>query len=121
MQLVRLLWVAQKTLSDKRGVISRMSNGSWRTKPQIGQSPCGKSITQRVESYIRTWERRCYGDGIPDEVPRKLMAVMRAPSYKAIAIAILHNDVNLYGLGLDQPSFRYWLESQEQHPQAKLI
>lgn len=95
-----------------------MSKGSWRTKPQIGQSPYGKSITQRVEAYIQTWERRCYVEGIPDQVPRKLMQAMRAPSYKAIAFAILRNDVNLYALGLDQPDcWFHYREEPESNPQ----
>jgi predicted phosphoadenosine phosphosulfate sulfurtransferase len=32
-------------------------------------------------------------------VPRKLHDAGKAPSYKAIAIAILKNDMNLYSLG----------------------
>lgn len=45
---------------------------------------------------------RCYSDGIPDEVPAKLMKTMRAPSCKAIAIAILRNDMRFYSLGFKQ-------------------
>lgn len=46
--------------------------------------------------YIRMWERRCYPDGLPDEVPPELM--QRVPSYKLIALAILKNDVKLLGI-----------------------
>jgi predicted phosphoadenosine phosphosulfate sulfurtransferase len=35
-------------------------------------------------------------------VPTKLANAMRAPSYRAIAIAILKNDNNLYSLGFSQ-------------------
>ena len=38
---------------------------------------------------------------IPDEVPDKIMDSGRAPSYKAIAIAILQNDVTLKSLGFE--------------------
>lgn len=44
---------------------------------------------------------RCYFDGIPDEVTDKLMASMKVPSYKAIALAILNNDVAMRTLGFD--------------------
>lgn len=46
-----------------------------------------------------TWEGRCYSNGIPDDLPRGVMRSNRVPSYKAIAIAILSNDHNLYGIG----------------------
>lgn len=45
------------------------------------------------------WEKRCYKDGIPDEVPHGLIGKGRAPSYKEIAIAILKNDHHLKSLG----------------------
>lgn len=40
--------------------------------------------------------------GIPDEIPAKLAASNRAPSWKAIAVAILKNDHNLLSLGFAQ-------------------
>lgn len=57
---------------------------------------------QKVKDYTRIWEKRCYTDGIPDEVPSKLMKSGRAPSYKAIAIAILSNDIYFYSIGFEQ-------------------
>lgn len=51
---------------------------------------------------MRTWKNRCYFEDIPDEVPHKLAKANRAPSYKAIAVAILKNDHNLYSLGFGQ-------------------
>jgi len=76
-----------------------MSSSFWQTKRQTLLSPGGKTITQRIETYIRTWEARCYDDGIPDELPRKLEASGRVPSWRAVAIAILRNDHNLHSLG----------------------
>lgn len=40
---------------------------------------------------------------IPDEVPAALMAEDLAPSYKAIAIAILKNDHYMTNLGFSPP------------------
>jgi predicted phosphoadenosine phosphosulfate sulfurtransferase len=60
-----------------------------------------------VKSYEEVWESRCYPDGIPDEVPDGLMKSMRVPSYKAIAMAILQNDLYLYSLGF-QPHVSHW-------------
>lgn len=45
------------------------------------------------------WENRCYSNGIPDQVDRKLMLSGRAPSWKAVALAILKNDHKLQSLG----------------------
>ncbi len=42
---------------------------------------------------------RCYKKGIPDEVPKNLAKINRAPSYKSIAICILKGDLLLKGLG----------------------
>jgi predicted phosphoadenosine phosphosulfate sulfurtransferase len=53
----------------------------------------------KVRIYERTWEKRCYFRGIPDEVPAKIAKAMRAPSYKSIAICILKNDLHLTALG----------------------
>lgn len=52
---------------------------------------------------MNQWENRCYSDGIPDEVPNKLLFSGRAPSYKAIAICLLNNDLYLKKLGLNAP------------------
>lgn len=46
--------------------------------------------------FVAMWERRCYPDGIPDEVPHEIFD--RAPSYRLVAHAILKNDVSLLGI-----------------------
>lgn len=76
-----------------------MSSGYWQTKRQTEQFASGGTITQKIKAYTLIWESRCYSDGIPDEVPAKLASVNRAPSWKAIAMAILKNDHNLRSLG----------------------
>jgi predicted phosphoadenosine phosphosulfate sulfurtransferase len=54
---------------------------------------------KKILHYIKTWESQGYCDGIPDEVPNVLMELNLAPSYKAICIAIMKNDVQLQFLG----------------------
>jgi predicted phosphoadenosine phosphosulfate sulfurtransferase len=77
-----------------------VSKNFWQIKKQSEQLNYGKSATSRIEAYIKQWENRCYSDGIPDEIPDKLLFSGRAPSWKALAICILHNDMGLKKLGL---------------------
>jgi len=46
-------------------------------------------------------------DGIPDEVPSKVALSGRAPSWRAVAIALLQNDLHLYQLGFAKPAYEY--------------
>lgn len=46
------------------------------------------------------WEKRCYEEGIPDEVAHKLLFSGRAPSWKAVAICLLSNDHQFQRLGM---------------------
>ena len=71
------------------------------------------------------WESRCYSDGIPDEVEEGLSKSMRVPSYKAIAEAILKNDLLLYSLGF-QPKIGAWYRAvkeanKNESPQMDLL
>ena len=84
-----------------------MSNNIWQMKKQAEQFEHGKTTISRVNSYVKVWEERCYKDGIPDEIPKRLSDSMRVPSYKAIAMAILQNDLALYSLGF-QPVVSHW-------------
>ena len=77
-------------------------------KRQKAQLNTGKLITTRINDYISMWERRCYRQGIPDEVTNKLISSGRVPSYKAIAIALLKNDVSLKSLGFSEPKSEYY-------------
>ena len=76
-----------------------MSSGYWQTIKRKEQLMSGSSTTKRVEEYINKWQDRCYKNDIPDELPRKLMESGRAPSYRAIAEAILRNDIMLHSIG----------------------
>ena len=68
----------------------------WQQKEQLDG---GGTTKERITRYVNLWEARCYSDGIPDSVPALLEKTGRAPSYKAIAICILNNDLKLKGLG----------------------
>jgi len=54
------------------------------------------------------WEERCYSNGIPDEIPDGLSKSLRVPSYKAVAIAILKNDLQLVSLGFNGVHSEYY-------------
>ena len=55
------------------------------------------NMKYRVLKYIMTWKGRGYSDGIPDEVPHRLMWLRKAPSHKAICLAILRNNMSDLG------------------------
>lgn len=57
-------------------------------------------MKDRIESYIKTWEKRCYPE-LPDESPKEILEMV--PSYKRIAMAILKNDWPLKSLGFTPP------------------
>ena len=54
---------------------------------------------------MRTWKARCYSHEIPDDVPAKVAASGRAPSWRAVAVALLQNDLHLYQLGYARPTY----------------
>ena len=75
---------------------------------------------------MTTWESRCYFDGIPEEVPAGVSKSLRAPSYKAIALAILNNDMSLRSLGFTGKHSDWYQVLKEEKkasesPQLKLI
>jgi predicted phosphoadenosine phosphosulfate sulfurtransferase len=61
---------------------------------------------QIVRDYERTWEGRCYFNGIPDESPDEIRD--KVPSYKRIAIALLNNDMQLMELGYEPKKSKYY-------------
>lgn len=56
-------------------------------------------MKRKALTYIKQWEGRGYPGGIPDEVPYELSSLNLAPSYKALAIAIMKNDHSMQSLG----------------------
>lgn len=67
-------------------------------------------MKQKIKEYIKTWEERCYSNGIPDEAPLRLSQLNKVPSYKKIAIAILNNDHTLKSLGFEANKSNYYHE-----------
>jgi hypothetical protein len=65
---------------------------------------------QLAGRYVRAWVDRGYPSGIPDEVPHELMRRSLAPSYKAVALAILNNDMHLTSLGFSAP-YSNWYDT----------
>jgi predicted phosphoadenosine phosphosulfate sulfurtransferase len=63
---------------------------------------------KRTEEYVANWMQRGYLDDIPDEVPHELSDELLAPSYKAIAIAILNNDLQLTSLGFEPRQSKWY-------------
>lgn len=61
-----------------------------------------------IIDYIEYWKDRGYPDGIPDEVPDELMNLRIAPSYKAICMCVLANDLKFYGLGFSRPKSKWY-------------
>lgn len=53
-------------------------------------------MKRQIYQHIKTWESRCYSDGIPDEAPEEIFD--KVPSYKRIAIAIMKNDLQIIGI-----------------------
>lgn len=62
----------------------------------------------RIDDYIAKWQAQGYPDDIPDEVPTELMHHNLAPSYKAICICLLKNDLYLQGLGYSTPKSEWY-------------
>jgi len=56
-------------------------------------------MKKKVLKYISNGKKQGYPEDIPDEVPDVLMNLNLAPSYKAIAIAIMKNDHSMKSLG----------------------
>ena len=102
-----------------------MSNNYWQIKKQSEQFNYGETVTSKVTAYVATWESRCYPDGIPDEVSDKLANSGRVPSYKAIALAILKNDLNFGSLGFQGRYSEFYgmlktINNQENEKQLRL-
>ncbi len=77
--------------------------------------------SDKVFKYVIDWERKCYTDGIPDEVENEISHI--CPSYKKIAICLLKNDYNLTDLGYSQPYSKWYdtLKKIELHNKGNSI
>ena len=79
--------------------------------PDLGMD--GKRLStfeRKISDYVSKWERRGYSDGIPDEADPVLEEMIKAPSYRAICMAILKNDRQLVTLGYNRPKSYAYME-----------
>lgn len=60
-------------------------------------------MKNKIQKYLKKWERQGYPDGIPDEADPKLEGLGKVPSYRMICKAILKNDIALTSLGFSRP------------------
>lgn len=97
-----------------------MSSNYWQIKKQAKQFKHGNTTITKVNAYVQGWEKRCYSDGIPDEVCQKLQNSMRVPSYKAIAECILKNDLLLKGLGFSGEVSEWYYILKEQSKKEQI-
>ena len=91
-----------------------MSKNYWQIKKQMEPLRHGGTIASKVMAWEARWADRCYPSGIPDDVPDGLLYSGRVPSWKAIALALLRNDLHLRALGfsvLEPP----WVQGLSQH------
>jgi len=65
-------------------------------------------MKKTILKYISLWEKRCYEKGIPEEVPTRIFQLNKAPSYKAIALAIMKNDTVLKTLGYTRKKCKHY-------------
>ena len=65
-------------------------------------------MREKIKSYLKNWKNKGYPKGIPDDVPSILRELNKAPSYKAIVVAILKNDPSLKSLGFSAKVSRYY-------------
>ena len=65
-------------------------------------------MKNKIYSYIKKWKTQGYPEDIPDTVPSVLSDKNLAPSYKAIAIAILKNDSSLKTLGFSPKKSKWY-------------
>lgn len=63
---------------------------------------------ERVRDYLKKWKECGYPDDIPDEVPEELAKSGFVPSYKAICVAILKNDLQFHSLGFPQKQTEWY-------------
>ena len=71
-------------------------------------------MRDKLENHVLLWMQRGYQDGIPDEVPERLMELNKAPSYKSLVFAILKNDFALKTLGYANPFSECYHEIKKQ-------
>jgi predicted phosphoadenosine phosphosulfate sulfurtransferase len=60
-------------------------------------------LREKIGKYLESWKSKGYSDGITEEAPPRLEELCKAPSYRAVCMAILRNDVACVSLGFSRP------------------
>ncbi len=119
----RVAWLGQSAMCIETGIPSVYRGGFYllSQREQRIANDVAETFLQRwvrtmedshhkVAQYIRSWRTKGYANDIPDDVPSVLASMQLAPSYRAIAIAILRNDASLQSLGFVPPKSRWYHE-----------
>ncbi|MFZ2540967.1 MAG: hypothetical protein WAW75_04235 [Gallionella sp.] len=67
-----------------------------------------RGMQAKVAWYQQFWGLRGYAKDFPEDVPHEVASKQYAPSWKAIAVAILSNDVTLQSLGFSGPQSQWY-------------
>lgn len=76
-------------------------------------------LKRKIDAWIRSWSRKGYPGGIPDEAPILLEEAGRVPSYRMICKAIMKNDVCLLTLGGNRPKCEIYTALKKAELRAK--
>lgn len=114
----RIAWIGQASVcidiglpSFFKGGFKRLSNYEQRCANNLAKEYLNNwlnDMQKKIEKYIEFWKEKDYQDDIPDECPDVLEKLNLAPSYKAIARAILKNDSSLKSLGFKVGRSRWY-------------
>tara|TARA_R110002020_G_scaffold336331_2_gene551520 strand:+ start:739 stop:1473 length:735 start_codon:yes stop_codon:yes gene_type:complete len=100
-------WVEEHTMSKEEFTLSYDTNSFQSASHSISRTT-PRTVQGRINEYIRRWSIMGYPAGIPDVVPDRLSALGLAPSYKAICLALLKNDLHLISLGFTAPTSKWY-------------
>ena len=70
-------------------------------------------MQSKIDQYITQWEQKGYSMGLPEEAPIRLNQLKKAPSYKAICLAILNNDLKMLGFTPEKSKYYHSLKRIE--------
>jgi hypothetical protein len=114
----RIAWIGQSSVCIKIGLPSFfkggfkiLSNYEQRCANNLAREHLNKwliDMQEKIDKYIEFWKEKDYDFDIPDECPEVLEKLNLAPSYKAIAKAILRNDHSLKSLGFQVGRSRWY-------------
>lgn len=66
------------------------------------------TLREKISKYVADGRNHGYPLDIPDECPHELMVEGLVPTWKAIAIALLRNDMHLTALGFSAPQSEWY-------------